>query len=145
MWHKKYSLSVCISFRTGPIWTLSQTVRVLPHPHCSLEKNCFSISEHFFSHVSPHFFSAHILFHLVFPASAEGRFFNPRYFLFVWEGWDSGLQSIRWSLRVNKHKTDEVQMEFQYWSGAMEAHAGLMVIRKIHSLYSSFFMVTLVV
>ena len=57
-WHKKYSLSVCIGFRTGPIYALSQTVRVLPHPHCSVE-NCFSISEQFFSDVAPHCLSAH--------------------------------------------------------------------------------------
>jgi len=34
------------------------TVRVLPHPHCSLY-NYFSISVQFFSDVAPHFLSAH--------------------------------------------------------------------------------------
>jgi len=34
------------------------TVRVLPHPHCSLN-NYFSISVQFFSDVTPHFLSAH--------------------------------------------------------------------------------------
>jgi len=43
-WHKKFALSVCISFRSGPNWALSQTACVLPHPHCSSE-NYFSISE----------------------------------------------------------------------------------------------------
>jgi len=54
----KYYLSVCISFRTGPIWALSQTVRVLTHSHCSCE-NYFSISEQFFPDVAPHFLSEH--------------------------------------------------------------------------------------
>ena len=40
------------------MWALSQTVRVLSHPHCS-SNNYFSISVIFFSDMTPHFLSAH--------------------------------------------------------------------------------------
>jgi len=65
-WHKKYSLSVCISFKTGPIWALSQTVRVLPHPHCRFY-SYFSIFVQFFR-MRPLNFCQHTIHQVIWPS-----------------------------------------------------------------------------
>jgi len=45
-------------FQDRPYLSSESTVRVLPHPHCSIF-NYFSIFVQFFSDVAPHFWSAH--------------------------------------------------------------------------------------
>ena len=116
MWHKKYSLSVCISFRTGPIWALSQTVRVLPHPHCSLKKNCFSISEHFFP-MCPLIFFQHTSFSIWYSRPVRKADFSIHAIFFLFEKGET--QGYNQSDGVSE-STNTRQMRFK-WSFSIGA------------------------